>query len=116
LSDIPKHSACCAFSEFSQSLRAAPDNPAQALDGVAVAVGGGVVVAGAVAAVDDSVAVCACANNGMTAISDNAHAIALVFQRFIDPPFAKPNMLRCQAHAYRSAFVTPLLLGPPSDD
>ena len=85
-------------------------------DGVSVAVGGGVVVAGAVADVDDSVAVCACANNGVTAIRDNAHAIALVFQRFIDPPFAKPNMPRCQAHAYRSAFVTPLLLGPPSDD
>jgi hypothetical protein len=54
LGDIPKHSAFDAFSEFSQSVRAAPVIPAQALGGGAVAVGGGVVVAGAVAAgVDD---------------------------------------------------------------
>ena len=110
---MPKQSAFDALSAFWQSESAVPVSPAHELAGAVAD------VAGAELVVADELVpapICDCANKGAAKINDVAHAIALSLQGFIDPPFAKPNMLRCQAHAYRSAFVTPLLLGPPSDD
>jgi hypothetical protein len=91
LPDIPKHNACEAFSAFSQSLRAAPVKPAHEL---AAAAGGGVAGAALVVAdVEVSVLAGACASNGVTNISDIAHATALIVHGFIKPPFAMPNKL-----------------------
>jgi len=64
--------------------------PAQEL---AVAGGGVAGAALVVADVELPVLVGACASNGVTNISDIAHASALTVHRFIKPPFAKRN--RC---------------------
>jgi hypothetical protein len=88
---IPKQSAFEAFCAFWQSPSAVPVSPAHELLAVPLDdVAGAALV---VAEVELPLLVVDCASNGVTNIIDSAHAIALVFHRFINPPFAKPNTL-----------------------
>jgi len=84
---MPKHSAFDALSAFSQSARAAPLIPAHELADVAGAE--------LVAAADEPLPTCDCANNGAAKINDVAQAMALNLQGFINPPFV--NRTRCNA-------------------
>src|SRR3954470_24306364 len=94
---MPKQSAFDAFWAFWQSLSEVPLSPVHELAVVAVDadVEGEALI---FAEPELPVLVVDCASNGVTNIIDIAQAIALVFHRFINPPLAHLNMLRCQAH------------------
>src|SRR5438874_5285063 len=110
---MPKQSAFEAFCAFWQSASAVPVSPAHELLAVALDEAAGAVLV--VAEVELPLLVVDCASNGVTNIIDSAHAIALVFHRFINPPFAKPNTLRCQALADALARMRPQCWARPSD-
>src|SRR5207237_7226631 len=95
LPDMPKQSAFDAFCAFWQSASAVPVSPAHELLAVAPDEAAGAVLV--VAEVELPLLVVDCASNGVTNIIDSAHAIALVFHRFINPPFTKPNKSSCEA-------------------
>src|SRR3982750_990835 len=110
---MPKQSAFDAFWAFWQSLSEVPLSPVHELAVVAVdADVEGEALIFAEPALPGLVV--DCASNGVTNIIDFAHPIALVFHRFINPPFAQLNVLRCQVHGRCAmARMRRQSLGPP---